>query len=69
MPTNYIKTLHEQGKGSIQSLEQKWDKAKEAAAKEGKADNYALITTIFKRMIGASQIEARIRLIATQDRE
>ena len=29
-----------------------WSKAKEAAAKEGKGDNYAYITSIFKSMSG-----------------
>jgi hypothetical protein len=31
----------------------KWEKAKQAAAKEGQPDNYALITEIYKRMGGA----------------
>ena len=66
MPTPYIKKLSKQGKGSVESLEKKWDAAKEAASKQGKADNYALVTTIFKSMIGA-RIEAKSRLRMTEN--
>lgn len=68
MPTNLIKKLNKEGKGSIQSLETKWNEAKSKAADEGQKDNYAYITTIFKSMVGAStqtQINAAARLKAT----
>ena len=53
MPTPYIEKLSKEGKGSVESLEKKWDEAKAQAKKEGKADNYAYITSIFKNMIHA----------------
>ncbi len=52
MPTAYIKKLAEEGHGSVSALEKKWDKAKAIAADEGRADDYAYITGIFKRMSG-----------------
>ncbi len=65
MPTPYIKKLAKEGKGSVQSLERKWEDAKAAAEKQGKADNYAIVTTIFKSMVGA-KLEASSRLRATK---
>ena len=65
MPTDYIKKLSKEGKGSIEHLEEKWDDAKKVAAENGKADNYAVITTIFKNMINA-KLEAVARLRKTQ---
>lgn len=52
MPTEYIKKLSKEGKGSVASLESKWERAKKQASEEGKADNYAYITSIFQRMVG-----------------
>lgn len=52
MPTSYIKELHKEGHGSIAALEKKWDEAKAIAVKEGKADNFAYVTSIFKRLVG-----------------
>lgn len=54
MPTNYIKKLSKEGKGSISSLESKWEAAKKQAEAEGEADNYAYITSIFKNMVGVT---------------
>lgn len=54
MPVPYIKRLASEGKGSIDSLEKKWDEAKSKAKEEGKGDNYAYITEIFKNMAHAS---------------
>lgn len=55
MPTPYIRKLSKQGKGSIPTLEKKWDKAKDAAEKQGMGDKYGYITNIFKNMVGAKQ--------------
>jgi len=55
MPTAYIKKLNREGKGSISSLEKKWEKAKEIADKEDQKDNYAFITSIFKNMVGVNE--------------
>lgn len=66
MPTAYIKKLAKEGHGSVESLEKKWNTAKEKAKEEGKGDNFALITTIFQNMIGASsKLEAKQRLLGS----
>jgi hypothetical protein len=67
MPTAYIKKLASEGHGSVESLEKKWDEAKAKALKQGKADNYGLITHIFQQMVGAATVplEAKQRLAAT----
>lgn len=52
MPTTYIKKLSAQGKGSLKDLESKWKKAKSIAKEEGKEEDFAYITGIFKNMIG-----------------
>lgn len=54
MPNSYIKKLADEGKGSIEELEKKWDKAKTLAADEGHEEEYDYITGIFKKMIGES---------------
>lgn len=65
MPTAYIQELHDKGQGSIKSLETKWEHAKEVAAKEGQKDNYAYITSIFKKSLGIkASVEEPIKLNA-----
>lgn len=54
MPNAYLKSLVDQGKGSMQHLEAEWEKAKKNASEQGQGDNYAYITEIFKTRIGAS---------------
>lgn len=68
MPTDYIKKLSKEGKGSISELERKWDEAKSSAEKAGQTDNYAYITEIFQTMVGASssELQAKSRLLATE---
>ena len=70
MPTPYIEKLSKEGKGSVESLEKKWDEAKAQAKKEGKADNYAYITSIFQNMIHAGTLPMKInaskRLVADE---
>lgn len=51
MPTNYIKKLSKQGKGSISALEKKWELAEAKAKAEGHESDYGYITTIFKSMV------------------
>ena len=60
MPTPYIKKLSKEGKGTVKELEKKWDAAKQEAG----PDNYAVTTTIFKKMIGA---RSRLRLMKELD--
>ena len=58
MPTAYIKKLAREGKGSVESLEKKWDEAKSKAKEEGKAEDYALITHIFQSSLGIANLKA-----------
>ena len=57
MPTSYIKKLSSEGHGSIQALEKKWDEAKSQAKKSGQGDNFAYVTTIFKKMVHKASLE------------
>ena len=52
MPTPYIKKLAKTHGKSIGFTESKWDKAKQIAETEGKEDNFAYVTSIFKNMMG-----------------
>jgi len=51
MPIAYINTLHKKGYGSIKTLEKKWAKAKHIA----KSRNYAVITAVFKNLVGIKE--------------
>lgn len=62
MPNNIIKHDVKKGKGSKESLENKWDKAKKAADKSsGKKDDYALTNYIYHKM--TSSIAARLTAV------
>lgn len=54
MPTSYIKKTAKKHHISTKKAESKWSKAKSIAKKQGQADNFALITGIYKKMIGES---------------
>lgn len=54
MPTSYIKKTAKKHHITTGKAEKKWNKAKAIAKKQGQADNYALITGIYKKMIGES---------------
>lgn len=54
MPTPFIKKVAEDQGKPVAEIEDLWSKAKAAAAKEGKAEDYAYITGIFKRMAGVT---------------
>ena len=56
MPTPYIKKMAKKHKISVGKSEKYWDRAKESAKKQGKEDNYALITTIYQKMIKESTL-------------
>lgn len=66
MPTAFIKKLAKEGKGSAKSLEKKWDEAKARAKEEGRGDDYAYITGIFKRMAGVTASTATDQFIIAQ---
>jgi len=58
MPTAYIKKLADEGKGSVGSLEKKWERAKSLAKEAGHTEDFAYITGIFKKMVHESIDEA-----------
>jgi len=64
MTTPYLKKLSKEGHGTLEHLEKEWDNAKKDAKKEGKENNYALVTTIFKKRVGLTSflVEAAIPL-------
>lgn len=64
MPTPYIEKLAKQGHGSVPELEKKWDDAKAEARSQGKGTNWAYITEIFNRMVGASTKEQAMNFAA-----
>jgi len=55
MPAPVLKSLAAAAGVSMAKAEELWAKAKERAAEEGKADNYAYITGILKNMLGLSK--------------
>lgn len=52
MPQEYVKKMAKQYDVSIPAAEKFWKKAKQAAEDQGKKDNYAYVTSIFKNMMG-----------------
>jgi hypothetical protein len=56
MPTPYIKKMAKKHHVSVGKSEKYWDRAKASAEKQGKGDNYALITAIYKKMIKESTL-------------
>lgn len=54
MPTPYIEKVAKEKKEPVAQVEQKWDRAKDIASKEGKAENWGLVTHIFQNMVKSS---------------
>ena len=54
MPTNFVAKLAKEHNISVEKAEERWNVAKQQAAKQGKAENFAYITSIFKNMMGES---------------
>jgi hypothetical protein len=51
MPSSVVKSFADKTGKSEQEVDKLWNKAKEIAAEQGQADNYALITGILKKML------------------
>ena len=69
MPTNMIKKDAREGKGTVKSLEKKWDKAKDAAGKKDGKQNWALTNYIYQRQTKGNimpELNAATRLLATE---
>jgi hypothetical protein len=56
MPTAYIEKLVKEGKGSKAHLEKEWDAAKKNAKDQGRGDDYAYITGIFRKRAGLASV-------------
>lgn len=56
MPAPYVKKLAKQKGMSVSDAEKKWNSAKGQAKKEGHGEDYAYITSIFKRMMHAAAL-------------
>jgi hypothetical protein len=54
MPTSYIQKMAEKHNKTVDYMESKWARAKSKVDKSNYSDSayYAIVTTIFKRMIG-----------------
>jgi hypothetical protein len=52
MPVPFLQKIAKDTGKSLADLEKEWEEAKKKAAEQGDADNFALITTIFKSAIG-----------------
>jgi hypothetical protein len=57
MPTPFVNKMAKKHKISVGKSEKLWDRAKAAAEKQDQANNFALITTIYKKMLGESFTE------------
>lgn len=69
MPQAFVQKLAKQHHMSVAEAEKKWNAAKEDAAKEGKAENYAYITQIFKSRMGeTSSIRSFLQRIVAFDK-
>ncbi len=56
MPTSYIKSSSKKVGKSTKTGEKMWNKAKAIAKEQGKEDNFAIITTIYKKMLKESTL-------------
>jgi poly-D-alanine transfer protein DltD len=56
MPTEFIKKLSKKSGKSTKTGEKLWNKAKKIAKDQGKENNFAIITTIYKKMIKESTL-------------
>ncbi len=54
MPTAYVQQLAKKHHTSISTAEGKWEAAKKSAEKEGKGENFAYVTSIFKKLMKES---------------
>ncbi|MCK9369733.1 hypothetical protein M0R04_07495 [Candidatus Dojkabacteria bacterium] len=61
MPTAYITKIAKKHHTSVEAAEGKWETAKTAAVKEGKGENFAYITGIFKKLMKESVRELSLK--------
>lgn len=56
MPNKYLSRLHIERGISMDTLESKWKEAKKKAIEQGEDGNYAYVTSIFKHLLGESNL-------------
>jgi hypothetical protein len=61
MPTSKIKKDAREGKGSVPSLEKKWDKAKGAAGKKGGKQNWPLTMHIYENETKGNTVKTKVK--------
>lgn len=54
MPTPFVKKMAKKHNMSVSKSEKLWGKAKAAAKKQKQDNNFAMITSIYKNMLGES---------------
>lgn len=59
MPVPLVKSLAAKAGVSVRKAEELWDRAKKSAAEQGRADDYAYIAGILKRMLGLGESGAQ----------
>lgn len=68
MPANYIQSLSKKYNISVDKLEKVWDRAKELAKDQGREDDFAYITGIFKKYIrNKFNIKENYRYVVKKD--
>jgi hypothetical protein len=65
MPTGYVTKLAKEHNLSVDEAERRWSKAKGIAGKDGKSEDYAYITGIFKKMMKETSTMTAPRLNAS----
>lgn len=61
MPTPYIKKLAAKHHTSVGKSEGRWEKAKQQAAKQGHGEDFAYVTSIYKKMMGEDVSEMSLK--------
>lgn len=61
MPTTYIKKMAKKHNISVEKSDEIWAKANKVVKDEGKEGNYALVTTIYKKMLGECKFSEFIK--------
>lgn len=67
MPTAYVSKLAKAKGMPLSEAERRWDSAKRVAKEAGKAEDYAYITGLFKRMMGETSAVGRLAVTASLD--
>lgn len=61
MPTSYVKKIAKKHHTSVGKSENVWEAAKRQASKQGKGENFAYVTSIYKTMMGEDAKELSLK--------